>query len=85
MRLLGISTARLRRTDRQTNSAMRKPRAADDGDPGGFWGIGKVNEQRKDWTAAAASYRKGADLGDAACAYGLGVSLYELGDRDGSG
>ncbi len=59
-------------------------RAADDGEPGGFWAIGKVNEQRQDWTAAATAYRHGAELGDAACAYGLGVALYELGDRDSS-
>ncbi len=59
-------------------------RAADDGEPGGFWAIGKVNEQRQDRTAAATAYRHGAELGDAACAYGLGVALYELGDRDSS-
>ena len=58
--------------------------AAGAGDSGGFWGIGKINEQRRQWPEAAAAYRKGAELGDAACAYGLGVALYELGDRDNS-
>lgn len=59
-------------------------RAAADGDPGGFWGIGKIQEQRSDWVAAAEAYRQGAELGDAACAFGLGISLYEQGDVVGS-
>ena len=59
-------------------------RAADGGDPRGFWGIGKINEERQNWTAAAAAYCHGAELGDADCAYGLGVALYELGDRQSS-
>ena len=59
-------------------------RASDDGDPAGFWGIGKIHEQRGNWVAAAEAYRRGAELGDAACAYGLGVSLYEQGDHVGS-
>jgi len=58
--------------------------AADKGDSGALWGIGKIHEQRRSWLAAAEAYRQGAELGDAACSYGLGVTLYEQGDLIGS-
>ena len=58
--------------------------AADSGDPSGFWGIGKIHEKRCNWVAAAQAYRQGADLGDAECSYGLGIALFEQGDRVGS-
>ena len=59
-------------------------RAADGGDSAGFWGIGKIHEQRQEWAAAAEAYGSGAQLGDPACSYGLGVALFQLGDREGA-
>lgn len=58
--------------------------AAEAGEPGGFWGIGKIHEGRRSWQAAADAYRRGAQLGNAACAYGQAMALYEQGDRAGS-
>ncbi len=58
--------------------------AAASGDPSGFWGLGRIHEQREDWAAAAGAYAKGAALDDAKCAYGHGAVLYRLGDRVGA-
>ena len=39
-------------------------RAADAGDSGGVWGIGKVRELQGNFSASADAYRAGAELGD---------------------
>ncbi|WP_456598809.1 FtsK/SpoIIIE domain-containing protein [Blastococcus sp. SYSU DS0616] len=71
--------------DGQTEEALiHLRRAADDGDPAGFWGIGKIHQQDENWSAAVEAYRSGSNLGHAACAYELGISLYQLGDLAGS-
>jgi len=59
-------------------------RAADAGVAAGFWGIGKIHEERSEWSTAANAYRSGARLGDPACSFRLGIVLFELHDRIGA-
>lgn len=78
---LGLMLARL---GEDAEALPHLERAAESGEVGGFWGVGKVHEKREEWQAAADSYRRGVDLNDAECAFGLGLALYQLGDLRGS-